>query len=347
MAVLKNTNLTLADWGKRRDPDGSIAVITNILSQSNEILDDAVHKMANGSTGHLCTIATGLPDVSWRQFNQGIQPSKGSTAQVTEGIGMLETRSEVDRALAKLDDDVNGLRLSETTLRLEAMAQEMARTIFYGNTSVDPEQFMGLSPRYSSLGAGNAQNILSAGGTTASEQTSIWLVGWGDETVHCCFPKGSSAGLEQEDLGVLDVDVHNAAGAQTGKMRAYVDWFCWKAGLVVQDWRYAVRIPNIEVGHLQTLTSTQAPTGAFDTSIIHRMAEATYRLPNIGKCRPAFYVNRTTHAALSRMAMEKHTAAVTTQPGLSQFGTSRQYMSFLDIPIRRCDALLLTEEIVV
>tara|TARA_S200002703_G_scaffold160089_2_gene176892 strand:+ start:1510 stop:2559 length:1050 start_codon:yes stop_codon:yes gene_type:complete len=348
MATLPVTNLTLADWAKRRDPDGSMASVANILSQSNEILDDGVFKQANGATSHRVTVATGLPDVYWRQVNQGIYPSHGTTAQIDEGIGMLESRSEVDIALAELEDDERALRLSEARLRLESMNQEMATTMFYGNTAANPEKFMGLAPRFSSLSAGNSQNILSAGGSTANTQTSIYLMGWSDETCHFVFPKGSSAGLEQRDLGEQSVDVFNAAGAYTGKMQALVDWFCWKMGLVVKDWRYAGRIPNIEVDDITgagAFTGTQTLT-SYGTSILHRMAELIYRIPNLGMVKPCFYMNRTVHSFLSRLAMEKQSGVLTIESGLSSFGTARRYLSFMGIPIRRCDAILNTEAVV-
>jgi len=347
MAAIATHNPTLADWVKRRDPDGTIAMIANILAQTNEILDDAVFKQANGATGHQVTVATGLPDVYWRSFNEGIKPSKGRTAQLTEGIGMLESRSEVDRALASLEDDEAAFRLSESRLRLEAMNQTMTSTMFYGNSAADPKQFMGLAARYSSLLAGNSQNVISCndGTATALAQTSIYLVGWGDETVFCTFPKGSNAGIQQEDLGVMDVDVFNDAGAYTGKMRALVDWYCWQNGLVVKDWRYAARICNIQVSDLTGLVETQLPT-ATAFNIIHAMSKAVYRIPNLGLCRPAFYMNRTAHSALARMAMEKSIGALALEAGHNQFGTPRRYMSFLGVPIRRCDAILNTEAVV-
>jgi len=348
MATLPTTNLTLADWAKRRDPNGSMADIANILSQSNEILDDGVFKMANGPTSHRVTVATGLPDVYWRQVNQGVYPSHGTTAQIDEGIGMLESRSEVDIALASLEDDERALRLSEARMRLEAMNQEMATTMFYGNTAANPEKFMGIAPRYSSLSAGNAQNIFDCEGTGGGAQTSIYLIGWSDETCHFVFPKGSSAGLEQKDLGEQSVDIFSAAdgtGTYTGKMQALVDWFCWKMGLVVKDWRYAARVCNIMVSELAGFTGKQAMT-AYTTNIIHQMAEAIYRVPNLGMCKPAFYMNRTVHSALSRMAMEKQSSVLTIEQGLSSYGTARQYLSFMGIPIRRCDAILNTEDVV-
>lgn len=347
MAVLPNNNPTLADWVKTRDPDGTIADVAEILNQDNEILDDATFLPANGSTGHQVTVQTSLPDVYWRQFNQGVKPSKGTTAQVTEGIGMLEARSQIDAALATLEDDLAAFRRVESQPFIEGMNQEMAATLFYGNTAITPQKFMGLAARMSQhTNAGNSSNVLDAGGTTAATQTSIYLVGWGPQGVFCTFPKGSMAGLEQSDLGLLDVPMHDSAGAYDGFMRAYVEWFCWKNGLVVKDWRFAARIANLEVSDLIALSGTQALTGAFGTNLLHVMSRAVARLPSFGGIRPAFYVNRTVYSALSRMAMEKSSAALSLQDGHNQFGTYRQYMTFLSVPIRRCDSILNTEAVV-
>ncbi|TRR45281.1 hypothetical protein DNP46_24955, partial [Salmonella enterica subsp. enterica serovar Panama] len=110
--------------------------------------------------------------------NYGVQPSKSTTVQVTDGIGMLETYAEIDKSLADLNGNTAEFRLSEDRAFIEAMNQQMARTLFYGDTSVNPQQFMGLSSRYSDLTATNAQNIIDAGGT-GTDNTSIWLIVWG------------------------------------------------------------------------------------------------------------------------------------------------------------------------
>ena len=51
MATLSSSNLTLADWAKRSDPDGRVPIVAELLSQSNEILDDCVFKEGNLPTG--------------------------------------------------------------------------------------------------------------------------------------------------------------------------------------------------------------------------------------------------------------------------------------------------------
>ena len=164
MATLSTTNLTLLDWAKRQDPDGNIPVIAELLSQTNEILSDAVFKEGNLPTGERVIIRTGLPAVYWRALNQGIPSSKSITAQVDESCGMLEARSEVDKDLIALNGNAASFRLSEDSAFLEAMNQEQASKLFYGNPATDPKQFLGLAPRYSLTSAGNGTNVMSAGG---------------------------------------------------------------------------------------------------------------------------------------------------------------------------------------
>ena len=338
MATLATSNLTLADWAKRTDPDGRIPIIAELLSQSNEVLEDCVFKEGNLPTGERVVIRTGLPGVYWRALNQGIPSTKSTTAQVDEAAGILEARSEVDKDLAMLNGNTAQFRLSEDTAFLEAMNQTQATTLFYGNPGTDPKQFLGLAARYSSLSAANAQNILSAGGS-GSDNTSVYLVVWGDQTVYCHFPKGSKAGLIHEDLG--EQTVYNSDGT---RLQAYATRYQWKNGLVVKDWRYVVRICNIDVSDLIGQTGTQAASAA--TNIVKLMARSLYRIPNMAMGRAAFYMNRTVHSGLSIAALDKSQYVLKINEGLSQFGTPYSWLSFLGVPLRRVDAIINAEAVV-
>jgi hypothetical protein len=338
MATLSTSNLTLADWAKRSDPDGRVPIVAELLSQSNEILDDCVFKEGNLPTGERVVIRTGLPGVYWRALNQGIPSSKSTTAQIDEACGILEARSEVDKDLAMLNGNTAQFRLSEDTAFLEAMNQTQAETMFYGNPGTDPKKFLGLAPRYGDLSADNAVNILNAGGS-GSDNASVYLVVWGDNTVYCPFPKGSKAGLTHEDLG--EQTVYNSDGT---RLQAFATRYQWKNGLVVKDWRYVVRICNIDISDLLAGSNTQASTAS--TALIKLMARALYRIPNMAMGRAAFYMNRTVHSGLSIAALDKSQSVLAIQEGLSQFGSAQSYLSFLGVPLRRVDALLNTESAV-
>lgn len=337
MAVLDATRLTLADWAKRIDGDNKIPTVIELLSQTNEILTDAMFMEGNLPTGHRTVIRTGLPPVYWRAINQGIPNSKSTTAQVDEACGMMEARSETDVELAKLNGDVGAFRASEDMAFLEAMNQAQASMMFYGNPATDPRHYLGIAPRYSSLSAGNGQNILSAGGA-GSDNTSIYLVCWGELTVHCMFPKGSTAGLDRQDLG--EQTVYNADGT---RMQALATLYRWKNGLVLRDWRYVVRIANIDVSDLTSQSATQASTAA--TNIINLMSRALDRIP-AALGRPVFYMNRSVYSGLRLAAMNRSQNVLAIEQGLSQFGTPMSWTSFLGVPLRKCDAILNTEAVV-
>jgi hypothetical protein len=333
MALLASGQLTLADWAKRLDPNGQVPAVAELLSQTNEILEDAVFQEGNLPTGHRVVIRTGLPTVYWRTMNAGVPTSKSTTAQVDEACGMMEARSHIDVELAKLNGNTASFRLSEDSAFIESMNQLQATTMFYGNPAVDPKTYLGLATRYGSLSAGNAQNIIDAGGT-GSDNTSIYLVVWGSNTVFCPFPKGSQAGLQHKDLG--EESVPDSDGNFYQALRTL---YQWKNGLVVKDWRYVVRIANIDVSNLTTETG--------NADLVKLMSRAMDRIPNLSMGRAAFYMNRTVYSMMRIQALNKSQSAVTIAPAIGQFGQATKWTDFLGVPLRKVDQLLNTESRVV
>jgi len=336
MATLSTGALTLADWAKRQDPQGKVPTIVELLSQTNEILTDMRWIEGNLPTGHRTTVRTGLPVVAWRLLNQGVAPSKSTTAQIDEQCGMLEAWSEVDKDLALLNGDVAAFRLSEARAFLEAMNQEMAQTLIYGNAGLAPEEFTGLAARYSALsGAGNSANVISAAGA-GSDNTSVWLVVWGENTITGIFPKGSKAGLLHEDFGEVTVEV--TAGIGGNRMRAYQERFQWKAGIALKDWRYVVRVANIDVSDLVASSGTQATTAATRLALL--MAKAVHRIPAMGMGVPVFYANRTVMEFLDIQSRQD----VKDGGGLMFSNVDGERKAqFRGIPVRVVDAILETE----
>jgi len=330
MATLSSGQLTLADWAKRLDPNGQVPAVAELLSQTNEILEDAVFQEGNLPTGHRVVIRTGLPTVYWRSLNMGVPVSKSTTAQVDEACGLMEARSHIDVELAKLNGNTASFRLSEDSAFIEAMNQLQAQTMFYGNPATDPRQYLGLAPRYGTIsGAGNAQNIIDAGGTS-SNNTSVWLVVWGPQTVFCPFPKATQAGLMHKDLG--EESVPDSAGNFYQALRTL---YQWKNGLVVKDWRYVVRIANINTANLV------AESGAAD--LVKLMSRALDRIPNLSMGRAAFYMNRTVFSMLRVQALNKSQNAIGISDAINQFGQSAKWTDFLGVPLRKVDQILNTE----
>lgn len=351
MATLGATVKTLLDWAKEQDPDGKAARIIELLSQTNAILKDMPFLEGNLPVGHRTTVRTGLPSVAWRLLNGGITSSKSTSAQIDEQCGMLEALSEVDVDLAKLNGNEASFRLSEAGAFMQAMNQEMAQTLFYGNSGTAPEEYTGLAIRYSSLSAGNAQNIVVGGGA-GSDNTSIWLVGWGPQSVHGIYPKGSEAGLHHKDMGEQLVTV--TAGVGGARMRALVDHYQWKCGLALKDWRYVVRIPNIDVSALTTESSA--------ANLIKLMIKAWHRLGgdagevsggkqsdgSVVGVMPVWYMNRTVAQMLDIQRFNVLSGQGTGNQNLGgsiqlEMIDGKHTPTFRGSPIRICDAILETE----
>lgn len=329
MGAAVSTVLTLADWAKKLDPDGKVADIVELLSQQNGVLEDMLFKEGNLPTGHQTTVRTGLPAVFWRLLNQGVQPSKSRSAQIVEGCGMLEAWSEVDKDLAELNGDVNAFRLAEGMAFIEAMNQEMASKTFYGNSSINPEQFNGLSLRYSSLEAANGSNIINAGGV-ASDNSSVWMVAWGENTCHGIFPKGSKAGIFHEDLGLQTVQT--ATGIGGAKLRAYQEHWQVKVGIALRDWRYVARIANIDTTNLTTKTSA--------ADLVENMIRAQHRLPNEGVGTVVYYMNRT---CVEMLDIQRREAVEAGGQLNYEVVDGKRIPMFRGFPVRICDALIQTE----
>ncbi len=343
MATLYATALTLADWAKRMDDNYRVATIIELLSQTNEILDDMLVVEGNLPTGHKTTVRTGLPQATWRLVNQGVPNAKSTTAQITDACGNLETYAVIDKDIADLGGNTASFRFSEVKAFLEGMSQQVAATLIYGNQFLNPERFTGFAPRYSTLTTTNSQtanNVLNGGGT-ASTNTSIWIAVWGADTIHAIFPKGKITGLQHRDMGEWPVQ-----DSSSNTYQAYRDHFKWEIGLCLRDWRYVVRIANVDVSQL---------TGVSAANLINLIVRGLYRLPtapvsattiqtsdapevraNMG--RTVIYCNRVIRTYLDLQAMNKTNVLLR----IEEFD-GKPVTTFRGIPVRTCDAILSNE----
>lgn len=329
---------TLSELTKQLEPDGTLADVASILDETNPILEDMPFYEANETTSHTHTVDASIPEGTWRRLNYGIRPKKGTTAQVSDTIGLLEQRSEVDVVLARMSRDVAQYRLNEDRRVIEGLNQQLADMLFFGDPAVTPEGYLGLQPRYDNLGqpagkpAGNTHgmdHVLSAGGSTADSQSSIYLVGWGENSVFGIFPKGSTAGLENQDLG--EIDCRDADG---GVFRGLATHYRIQQGLAVKDWRYIVRIANVEVGALLDESAIN--------SLVDTMIDAQMAIPNLGMCRPVFYMNRQVKARMLKAMYRKSNMSL----GLDDLYGKKKQLNIGGIAIKECDALLTSEAVV-
>lgn len=339
MAILSSTLPTLVDTAKLLGPDNKIAWVANLLAQANPINHDLMWDEANDLTTHLMSVATGLPDVYWTRYNEPTPHSKARYAQIRESIGMLESVSKIDCRLADLGGQSDRRRAMEAEAFLIAMANEAASTFIYGNSETDPKEFNGLSPRFSSLSAENAQNIIDCDGN--SNRTSVWLVGHGYRACYGIYPRGSTIGLTHEDHGV------QLTSGSTGTIKEYVDMFSWHCGLAVHNWRHVVRAANIDAADIVENASGTALAQTF-VRMVHRLPQ------DQGGVKYCFYVNGDVGLSLDLQRLATNSGSPFVATG-GAFGTQASHGngadafegsvvgSFRGIPIKRLDAITSSE----
>lgn len=337
MATIATEVSTYADVAKRMDPSGKLGGILEILNRTNPILDDMLVKEANDGTGHKTLVRTGIPEATWRLLNYGVPRVKTQTAAVRDTTGMLEVYAEIDKDLADLSGNSKQYRMQEAAGIMEGMSQQMAETVIYGNTLVNPERFTGIAPRYATgvlADAASAANVFDAGGTDPTSNTSAYLITWGDTHTHGIYPRGSKAGLSHRDLGEVTLVDDNG-----GQYQGYRDHFKWDLGLTVRDWRANARVANIDTDQLSDATYLK--------SLIKIFIDASEALPisnedvNAGGGRRVWYMNKTVRSALRHALLEKISTNLTWETVLG-----KRVLQFDDTPVKRVDAILNTEAVV-
>jgi len=333
--------LTLVELAKRTNL-GALQTIVEVLETTEEWLQDAIWLPANQAMSHVTTQRTSVPAGTWRSINEGVSPEASSTNQITEGIGILEAYSRVDKLLAQLSGNETEFRSGEDKAFIQGLAQELSKVMFneaysgatkttYGDVQVDSARFNGLPARLDSQAL---TNVYDGGANTTTDDTSIYVVQWGADKVHMCYPKGSpTMGVVHENLGEQTIDVTTTAGTPL-LMQALVSHFKINAGLVVRDDRCIRRIANIR----STYTSGNTMTFASSTSEIHhRMIEALNAMPYQG-AGARIYAGLNVKTQMDIFAVDKTNVNYT----IDNF-SGKPITLFRGVPVKRVDAIGIRE----
>lgn len=331
--------LTLLELAKRTNL-GDLVTIVEVLEETNEWLQDAIWLEANQTMSHITTQRTSKPTGTWRKINEGVAPEASSTLQIVEGIGILEAYSRVDKLLAELSGNVQQFRSGEDKAFIEGLSENLSDVMFrdatglstealpYGDTVGNPERFNGLPTRMDGVGLAN---VIDHGAALAlTDDTSVYIVQWGEGRVHMIYPKGSpTMGIVHENLGEQTIE---ASGTYDSPklMQALVSHFKLHAGLVVRDDRCIRRICSIKSSLDAATTYT-----FFDTTYPghHKLIQALNALPYKGK-GAVIYANQTIKTQMDILAVDKGNVMYNVQNWSGQ-----EVTTFKGVPIRRVDAI--------
>lgn len=330
MAAIGNTFKTLADIGKEMTPDmASVATVIELLSQNLGMLDDIPWMEGNLPTGNRTNQRTSLPTVYFRRLNEGVAVSKSTQAQIDDAAAIIEGWSEVDEEVMAISPNPAATRANEDRAFIQSMNQTLAQTLITGNAATDPEKFNGFATRYATATPTTAyRDSMINGGGSSTDNMSIYLVGWGENTVSGLYPRNTTGGLSMTDHG-------RRVREDTGNKRmvVYTSQFQWKCGLVVKDWRYVVRICNIDYSALVTNSSA--------ANLINLMIQALERMPEgeySETYRPVFYVPRAIRTMLRIQINDKANNNLTTETI-----AGRKVLAFDGVPVRVNDRLTNSE----
>lgn len=340
MAVQASGVATLIDVLNELDPSGKQMDIAEVLTQQNEILEDMVWKEGNTVTGHKDAVRTSLPEPTFRAINAGVPVTKAGSTPIEETCALLEDFSQVDRELAIMSQNVDRYRLAQARPHIQGMGNKMAETVFYGNATTNPLEFTGMAPRFNTLDTSASEaaaQVLDAGGT-GSDLRSIWLIGWSEDTVFGLYPKGTKGGLDHEDVtNATGTGEHGYPAATVlldasgNQYMGYRDHWIWRCGLMVKDWRYVVRIANIDPTEL----TIDAATGP---DLQDLMVQALELIENTAGVKAAFYTPRELRSYFRRQILNKKNAYLSWDEM-----AGKKIMNFGEVPVRRVDALNTAE----
>lgn len=340
--ILTSNLMSLSEIVKRVDAQGKEIPVANVLEKTNDFLPDVKFQEGNLINGDQFSVQTSKADVHWLHENVGIPSSHSTTALMTENCGKLGACSDIPSDLLEINAFDAGWRFREEKIIMESIAEKATQHFFYGSKKANPESFDGFGARYNSISKGqNSKNVIDCGGRTADgELTSIWLVGWGD-MVHGLYPKGTKAGIQVNDEGVVWMD--DGTGRNT-QMKVNRTTYKWNLGLSVRDWRCVVRLANIPVQALRDGRGIGSGDVKVDKNLLMIMTEALYKIPANQRKGLRIYMNNDVFAGLNVIAQRSQSNVIKFMDASKEFGENGSWTSFMGVPLRQVDELHNKEE---
>lgn len=303
-----------------------------LLQQKYPLLKAMPFVECNKTDSHEYSSDFSLPDPVYRVYNEGIEATDGRSTVDEEKTTMLSDRMAIDEDMLETNGHSMEYLEQKAYQHIEAIYQEIERAIFYNTLAANPNRFNGLAVRYGTLNSEVSKQIIDhdgAGTETGSDQTSIWLMVLDPSSIAMLYPKGTPAGLRRKELPTPTLVTDSGGSKQFRGI--VVDWL-WKFGLLVQDWRQAVRIANID----------SADTLATDYDIVPVMTRATHRVENLKRGQAGFWLNRHTMELLD-LQCQNNSKTVALEKYVEE-GVLRT--SLRGVPIHVTDGISITEDLV-
>jgi hypothetical protein len=111
-----------------------------------------------------------LPGIAFRGINESYTESTGVISPQVEQLFILGGLSYVDRALVKVQGNVNDLRAVYDSMKAKSTSLEYTRCFFSGDNSTNPDEFDGLENRLT------GDQLIAAGSTSSGDTLTLDMV---------------------------------------------------------------------------------------------------------------------------------------------------------------------------
>jgi len=222
-------NLTLLDI-KKLDSGIGFELIEESVREAPELRFIPVETIAG--TEMKLTVRTQLPEVAFRNFNEGTVRSKSSYEDRVFETAILDHQVAVDRKL--VESSLAPARVLENHMvgALEAAFRHIGKQFYYG-TGNDKKGFPGLLSQMMA----DTDHEVDVGGT--STKSSVFFVRIARESLMFLFGSGKTIDMME------DWKVETVNDPQGNPFQAYVNWLTGSVGLRLANRQSCVRIKNV------------------------------------------------------------------------------------------------------
>lgn len=339
MAVQTLTSvMTMAEAAKSIGADGQMLSLVDVVSQGTPLLEEGHWEEADDFNSHHFLQSMTEPVGTDSVINTGVSWEVATTKPVTEIIQGLESAFKIDIRILRKQKNAEEYKRAQVELFLRGLSKSFHDRVFYGNTTVaptsaiSPDQITGLHPRFNAISAATYNqiqgstywplNVVSATGSSANVQSSIYAIKWGKDGVFFTFPRDGQDFIAIEDMPEIQL----VYDANNKPFRAEVTFFNISFGLCVADWRCVQRLCNIDATHKWTS---------------NLMIQLLAGFPDTDLSNVVIYVPRFVWIQMSQEANGN-----TNSFHFDDAPWGKKTVFFQDIPIRVCDRITQTEPVI-
>ncbi len=244
---MANALVSLLDLTKRKGSDQEVGLLEDTLIYAPEL--STIMGRPIVGTQYKTTHRT-LPTVSFRQANNGSDTVKGQYRQALHECFIIDAQLQADKAVVDAEGrgggpegSIGDILVDEAQGVIQATYITVGAQMYYG-TAADASGFSGIGLLTPNLNAAKNNNpaVVGAGGTTASVQSSAYLIWENVKGAHFVF--GNNGGLTM----LPEWRIQQVNGANSKPMTAYVNNLQGWLGFAVNHPLSVARIPNINLG---------------------------------------------------------------------------------------------------